>query len=290
MSHPLDGQVVVSTPEAYSEAALSTACPDDAIDLDRVNWGVTKTALISFQNAAQLLDQIKKSTVYGKPFSAVNNAGAHPISRPFHVDPQVFHAIVGIATEAGELIQALIKSMYDGKQLDLTNLLEESGDVDWYQALLDSRIQGTQVKRWQSNRDKLSRRYAKTRGDKPAFTAEAAITRDLTAERKVLEQDGAVVSADLDIRLARQGGFHDVLGNALPPARFAAPAEETPVTTAVIPEESNSLDTGDKVDPVIVVHDDDPTVEATKPIEVETPKAVEVEKPAHKHGKGHGHK
>jgi hypothetical protein len=281
--HPLNGQVVITTPEAYSEAALSTACPDSAIDIeDRLHRGVLKKSLEDFLRASQVLDHVKKTAVYGKPFPVTMVAGAFPAPKPFPVDPQVFHAIVGIATEAGELVQALLKAMYDGKPMDDINLLEESGDVDWYQALLDSRINGDQVKRWQSNRDKLARRYAKTMGDKPVFTAEAAITRDLTAERAILDQAGAVASAAPEIVLARQGGFNDVLGNTLDSAHVAAPADETPVTTAASTEEPDSLDAGDKADPVIVVHDDTPVVEA--------PKAVEVEKPAPKHGKGHGRK
>jgi hypothetical protein len=271
IKHPLDGQVVITTPEAYSEAALSTACPDDLIDLeDRIHRGVLKKSLEDFLLASQVLDHVKKTVVYGKPFPTPMVAGAFPAPKPFPVDPQVFHAIVGIATEAGELVQALIKGMYDGKPMDLTNLLEESGDVDWYQALLDSRIEGTQVKRWQSNRDKLARRYAKIHA-KPAFTAEAAITRDLTAERAILDQAGAVAP---EITLARQGDLNDVLGNTVNSAQGVAPLET--------PEEPNSLDAGDKEDPVIVVHDDTAVVE--------DPEAVDVEKPAPKHGKGHGRK
>jgi hypothetical protein len=269
--HPLDGQVVITTPEAYSEAALSTACPDDLIDLeDRMHRGILKKSLEDFLLASQVLDHVKKTVVYGKPFPAPMVAGAFPAPKPFPVDPQVFHAIVGIATEAGELVQALIKAMYDGKPMDITNLLEESGDVDWYQALLDSRIEGTQVKRWQSNRDKLARRYAKIHA-KPAFTAEAAITRDLTAERAILDQGGAV---DPEITLARQGGFNDVLGNTVNSAQVAAPLET--------PEEPISLDAGDKDDPVIVVQDDRPPTVAHR--------AIAAEHPAHKSGKGHGRK
>ncbi len=263
INHPLDGQVVISTPEAYSEAALSTACPDSAIDLeDRLHRGVLKKSLEDFLHASQVLDHVKKTAVYGKPFPAPMVAGALPAPKPFPVDPQIFHAIVGIATEAGELVQALIKAMYDGKPMDLTNLLEESGDVDWYQALLDSRIQGTQVKRWQSNRDKLARRYAKAKGDKPVFTSEAAITRDLSAERAILDQAGAIAPVTTGV-----------------PVEPSEPVAPHPVGD---PAPEISLDTGDKADPVIVVHDDTP--------EVEAPKAVEVEKPAHKPGKGHGRK
>lgn len=279
MSHPLDGQVVISTPEAYSEAALSTACPDSAIDLeDRLHRGVLKKSLEDFLQASQVLDHVKKTAVYGKPFPAPMVAGALPSPKPFPVDPQVFHAIVGIATEAGELVQALIKAMYDGKPMDLTNLLEESGDVDWYQALLDSRIQGTQAKRWQSNRDKLARRYAKTKGDKPVFTTEAAITRDLSAERAILDQAGAIAPVVAPVAAP-------VVAPVVAPAAPVAPVEPSePVSPCPIgdQEPETSLDAGDKVDPVIVVHDDTPAVEA--------PKAIEVEEPAPKHGKGHGRK
>lgn len=44
---------------------------------------------------------------------------------------QLMHAAMGMVTEAGEFIEAL----YDPEKIDVTNLIEETGDVLWYVAL-----------------------------------------------------------------------------------------------------------------------------------------------------------
>ena len=53
------------------------------------------------------------------------------------VSPRVVHAILGIVTEAGELADALKKTVfYKDRELDLVNIKEEIGDVAWYLHLL----------------------------------------------------------------------------------------------------------------------------------------------------------
>lgn len=42
------------------------------------------------------------------------------------------HAIVGVASEAGELLDVVKKSLFYGQEPDLTNLREEIGDLMWY--------------------------------------------------------------------------------------------------------------------------------------------------------------
>jgi hypothetical protein len=172
----------------YQEAALATCVADDDIDLKRVHYGVMRKALRDFVNVASLLDYIKKSTMYGRPFPSQLNVGAQPCLAPSaDVDKQVVHAILGIATEAGELIQALEAALFGGAEIDDVNLLEESGDIDWYQALLDVALGGTQEDRWSTNIAKLRRRYTKDDGE-VGFTAENANNRDTTAEREILEE------------------------------------------------------------------------------------------------------
>lgn len=80
----------------------------------------------------------------------------------FHLDKvrnQTVHGIMGLATEAGECLDALKKSMFYGTDFDLVNLKEEVGDVMWYVAQI-CRSEGWDLEEvMQENIDKLKLRY-----------------------------------------------------------------------------------------------------------------------------------
>lgn len=94
---------------------------------------------------------------------------------------RILHATIGLSTEAGELLDALKKSLYYGKELDEVNLKEETGDLFWYLAILADSLDIDFEFIMSSNIEKLKARY----GDK--FTSERALQRDLLKEREVLE-------------------------------------------------------------------------------------------------------
>tara|TARA_R110002126_G_scaffold210876_9_gene357411 strand:- start:295 stop:807 length:513 start_codon:yes stop_codon:yes gene_type:complete len=96
-------------------------------------------------------------------------------------DPRVLHASMGLVTEAAELQDALKKASFYGKQLDITNIKEEAGDMLWYLALLFDAI-GTDFETEQA------RVIAKLKARFPdKFTNEKAENRDLVTERAILE-------------------------------------------------------------------------------------------------------
>lgn len=107
---------------------------------------------------------------------------------------RLLHATEGFVTEAGEMMTMLKAHLNYGKPLDLVNAQEELGDVMWYLPLAINALnelmlmngQGSQMKNMSQimlqNIEKLKKRYP----DK--FTAEAAVNRDLDAERQTLEQ------------------------------------------------------------------------------------------------------
>jgi hypothetical protein len=90
------------------------------------------------------------------------------------------HAAIGIFTEAGEMIEALQREMKTG-DLDAVNFSEENGDVDWYQALIYDETNTTEAATREKNIAKLRARFPQK------FTEEAAVNRNLSAERKILE-------------------------------------------------------------------------------------------------------
>ena len=87
------------------------------------------------------------------------------------------HAVMGIAGEAGELIDAIKKHTVYGKQLDRENIIEELGDLRFYIQAMQNVLGITESEVLQANANKLAKRY---RGLK--YTDQAAIDR---ADKKV---------------------------------------------------------------------------------------------------------
>ncbi len=82
------------------------------------------------------------------------------------------HAAMGVAGEAGELIDAIKKHLVYGKPLDRANIIEELGDLRFYIQAMQNVLGITESEVLQANADKLSKRY---RGLK--YTDQAAIDR-----------------------------------------------------------------------------------------------------------------
>ncbi len=97
-------------------------------------------------------------------------------------DQRLLHAALGLQTESAEFSDALKKHVFYGAKLDKVNLKEELGDIFWYMAIACDAL-GTTFEEEQARViNKLKTRYP----DK--FTEDKASTRDLDAERKVLEK------------------------------------------------------------------------------------------------------
>jgi len=97
------------------------------------------------------------------------------------ITPRIEHAVYGLVTEAGELLDAIKKAKIYGQKLDKVNVVEELGDIMWYMALFVDALGTDFQKIWQKNIQKLKLRYPEK------YTDENAKLRDLEAERKVLE-------------------------------------------------------------------------------------------------------
>lgn len=149
--------------------------------------GVVITAIKSLQD----LDVIKKALFYGreninlrfvKPGAYdCNNLEMSALSNSPHAGIDLLHAIIGKATEAGELLEALFDAAVYGRTLDRTNVLEEVGDGFWYDAIILKVLSATFEEVQGVNIAKLRARFP----DK--FTEFDANNRDLSHERNVLD-------------------------------------------------------------------------------------------------------
>lgn len=94
---------------------------------------------------------------------------------------RVMHGMMGVVTEIGEAMDVLKKHFIYGTPIDWVNVMEEAGDKAWYIALILHAAGYTFSDALERNIAKLKKRFG------GAFSQEAAVKRDLTAEREVLE-------------------------------------------------------------------------------------------------------
>lgn len=94
---------------------------------------------------------------------------------------RILHSALGLSTEAGEILDAIKKHVYYGKELDKVNLFEEVGDLFWYLAIMADELGFSFEDAMKKNVEKLEARYGSR------FSSDKAIDRDLNKERTVLE-------------------------------------------------------------------------------------------------------
>lgn len=185
--------------EQYIKDALRTESTNFEMDVDTFN--LLNTLLRRINQQVAILDTVKKSIFYGKSIDVKKLKKAIfslPNDEEEYVDfsedeftamtdlsdvrtQRLLHAGIGLVTEALEFLQPLGNTIKYGDILDVVNLKEEIGDINWYQAIgldaLESSFQDVQ----DINISKLSLRYPEK------FTDAKALNRDLAGEREVLE-------------------------------------------------------------------------------------------------------
>lgn len=80
----------------------------------------------------------------------------------------LMHATLGIAGEAGEIVDAVKKSVIYGKELDVANMREEIGDIMWYIALACRTLDFDLDELLDENIAKLAKRYPEKYTDEHA--------------------------------------------------------------------------------------------------------------------------
>jgi len=83
-------------------------------------------------------------------------------------DAHLLHMVIGICGEAGELLDAVKKAVIYRKDIDMENVVEELGDIEFY---LEGLRQGLEVDRMEtifSNKEKLLKRYGNKYSDEAA--------------------------------------------------------------------------------------------------------------------------
>jgi NTP pyrophosphatase (non-canonical NTP hydrolase) len=143
-------------------------------------------SLNTFNDIGETLDFHKKYVFYGKgSFEEKEINAEEDFNHNFKMTEEeirLLHTVLGIATEAQEMIDQIM-NLWKNKKLDKINLFEENGDIFWYQAVMADICNKSFEDLMEKNISKLRARY----GEK--FSSEKAINRDLNLERKILEEE-----------------------------------------------------------------------------------------------------
>ena len=145
---------------------------------------VTPNELLMMFGAAKVgadwADNLKKALFYGKTYKPKTSPHSSS-SLTLPENPDLLHAILGIYTEAFELLEHYFDVMQGKKPLDEVNLDEEVGDLLWYCARIWRATGKLPSASMALNINKLQKRFP------DRFSEEKAKERDLFAERQVLE-------------------------------------------------------------------------------------------------------
>lgn len=105
---------------------------------------------------------------YAKMVASLAKPGKDIYMQVSYGDCHMMHMLLGLAGEVGELIDAAKKNIIYGKPLDMDNVIEELGDIEFY---LEGVRQGYAIRRdeaIQKNMDKLQNRYGEVYSDEAA--------------------------------------------------------------------------------------------------------------------------
>lgn len=190
----------------FQGLALRTESQIDDIKIDRHYLAQLLRIVVA---TSELLDGIKKGVFYNKTAKLDDNSkvylrdivratkslnsGFEGFDKPStalfanrlpldNIDPRMFHGLLGILTEAGELGAALLKAVDDeNHSIDAVNVQEEMSDIAWYEAIIHDTANLDWGQGLTNVIEKLRIRYPDKYSD---YNAD---NRNLEAERAALE-------------------------------------------------------------------------------------------------------
>lgn len=190
--------------ENFNEFIPLALRTESQIDSIKTSKNLIVSLLAANIAIAEILDAVKKQVFYGNAkklndsgvsnaldarsqIDSVNSALAslrlspEDLDTEIAVNPRVFHGLLGIITESGELAQVLLNAILTDGNIDAINVAEELSDASWYEAILDDELKIDHYQALTNVINKLRIRYPEK------FSAENAANRNLDAERQALE-------------------------------------------------------------------------------------------------------
>jgi NTP pyrophosphatase (non-canonical NTP hydrolase) len=157
----------------YSEFVRSRFKPGEKIaeEMTPANAALLNHSITSMVAESCRLDLVKKQSIYNQDKGLfIGHIETHRFEdfNPTPSQCELLHAAIGIAGEAGELLDAVRKHVFDGQPLDRDNVTEELGDLCFYMEAAMQVVGHDRESIQVGNVLKLSKRYESGYSDKAA--------------------------------------------------------------------------------------------------------------------------
>ena len=169
----------------HSQNGLNTAIRDNNTSgfrgvsycSERGNWEAYITVAGQRKNLGRFSSKFEaaaaRATAEPEPILRdLNDFQAHCLRTVASGDDRLMNAVLGIAGEAGEIVEHFKKARFHGHKLDLEKLLKEDGDVLYYVSMLAAELGYTLSEVAEANVAKLRARYPEG-----TFSAERSMHR-----------------------------------------------------------------------------------------------------------------
>lgn len=169
-------------PATYPQLAMATN--NKELHFNKQLWQSMSGAYPQIMEACMKADRLKASLVYGtKNKEFAHQAFPAPKAKLGTNELMLLHAILGVISEGGELLERFMKDVDAGRRIDRTNILEEAGDLNWFLQLIILASQSRTEEVQQMNILKLWERF------EGKFDHIKATHRNVEAERQSLEDN-----------------------------------------------------------------------------------------------------
>jgi NTP pyrophosphatase (non-canonical NTP hydrolase) len=155
---------------------------------DHVGKGELVAALRQFQIAGEKLNKFKKAMFRKQSRQEAGLVGGADdnddvIGPEYAQHDDLFHGVIGVCTEAGELAEFLADALEGKRRFDVANVREESGDLLWYLTRLMKWADTTFLTEMKRNIAKLRARHGAG-----GFDKSRDMNRDLASEAEVIRK------------------------------------------------------------------------------------------------------
>jgi NTP pyrophosphatase (non-canonical NTP hydrolase) len=108
---------------------------------------------------------------YPEFVSSISKPGEEILSQLTPEDAHLIHMVMGVSGEVGELLDAVKKAVIYRKPMDIKNVIEELGDIEFFLQGIRNSFRFSRDEIIAANVGKLSRRYPN------GYSNQAAVTR-----------------------------------------------------------------------------------------------------------------
>lgn len=170
-------------PLTYPQLMVRTNKPGKDIKMSKALWQALNTSAPMMLEASYKADRLKASLVYGdKMRDYAHSAFPAPKCALKPSDLELLHAILGLFSEAGELLEMFMHRMASGLAIDRANAIEELGDAGWFLQLGIKAVHSRAEEVQQVNILKLVERFP------DGYSDLCGLVRDQESERNAIEQ------------------------------------------------------------------------------------------------------